>query len=544
MTADRRFRDRPFLNMGSWQRNGSNTARTKLGHRSRADHAHAPPTSRKTETYQFALIALGCALAVRLVAMVVFPLTDTTEARYGEIARLMLETGDWITPYFDYGVPFWAKPPLAFWLEAGAFRLLGVNEFAGRLPSLLATIAGAACLYRYACDFWNRRVGVWALVILSTSALVYVSAGAILIDPFLAFGTTLSMVSLAATLRNPRSSWRYLFFIGLAVGLLAKGPVALVLVLGSVSLWATVKRQWPTVWRAVPWIRGALLTAALTLPWYGLAEMKTPGYLHYFLVGEHWMRFTEAGWGGDLYGSAHKQPLGMIWVLWLGAAFPWGLVAVWRLLSRVRTRLGRRGLATAAMETQTAYLLSWALFPMIFFTLAGNILWTYVLPALPAFAVLLAVALVDTTGPHRAPWRLVARMSWISPVLLAAAVVVAQIDPSFFNTEKFLVQFYDENHQGPSTLTYIGDRPFSARFYSRGQAGLSTTEDVPTGLAAPRNARFIAVPKSRRSAYGKTSVAPPDARFASRRFDLIERAPPPDLAVAGRELGSGGQLTP
>jgi len=533
MKGDRRFRDRPFHYMGLWSQGGSGTAHIQPRLQSRVVHLHASPAKREPETFRFALIALGCALAVRLVAMAVFPLTDTTEARYGEIARLMLETGDWITPHFDYGVPFWAKPPLAFWLEAGAFRLLGVNEFAGRLPSLLATIAGSACLYRYACDFWNGRVGLWALLILLTCALVYVTAGAILVDPFLAFGTTLSMVSLAATLRNPRSGWRYLFFVGVAVGLLTKGPVAVVLVLGPVSVWATIKRQWPIVWRAVPWIRGALLTAVLTLPWYGLAEMKTPGYLHYFLIGEHWMRFTEAGWGGDLYGSAHKQPLGTIWVLWLGAAFPWGLVALWRTLPRLRTQAGRRVLATAAMENQTVYLLSWALFPVVFFTFAGNILWTYVLPALPAFAVLLAVVLVDTTGPHGTRWRPIARVAWIPPTLLAAVVVLAQIDPSFFNTEKFLVQFYNENRQASSTLTYVGDRPFSARFYSRGQARLSAIEDLPTGSAAPKESHFIAIPKSLRSAYGKMSVVPPDTRFASRRFGLIELAPPANLAVAG-----------
>src|SRR4051812_29206889 len=80
-------------------------------------------------------------LLVRIVASVVVPLTDTTEARYGEIARKMLETGDWITPQHDYGVPFWAKPPLSTWLSAGSMKLFGVNEFAARLPSLLLGIA-------------------------------------------------------------------------------------------------------------------------------------------------------------------------------------------------------------------------------------------------------------------------------------------------------------------------------------------------------------------------------------------------------------------
>src|SRR5690606_18239199 len=80
---------------------------------------------------------LGVILALRLVSMIWLPLLDTSEPRYAEIARIMAATGDWITPWFSPGVPFWGKPPLAFWSEAVAFRALGVSEFAARLPSWL-----------------------------------------------------------------------------------------------------------------------------------------------------------------------------------------------------------------------------------------------------------------------------------------------------------------------------------------------------------------------------------------------------------------------
>jgi 4-amino-4-deoxy-L-arabinose transferase-like glycosyltransferase len=483
--------------------------------------------------YRVGLIVLGCALTVRLAAMAIFPLTDTTEARYGEIARLMLETRDWITPYFDYGVPFWGKPPLAIWLQAGAFRLLGVNEFAGRLPSLLAIMACMACVYRYPCPAWTRRAGVWTLIVFFTSALAYIAAGAIQVDAFLALGTTLSMVSLADSLRTPRSGWCYLFFVGLAIGLLTKGPIAMVLVAGPVCIWATITWQWPAVWRVVPWGRGTLLTAALALPWYGLAELKTPGFLYYFLIGEHWLRYTQPGWTGDLYGSAHKHPFGTIWLLWLGAAFPWGLVALWKLLPSLWTGDRLRALAGVARESDTAYLLAWAVFPMIFFTFAGNVLWTYVLPGLPAFAVLLGVTLAQAGETRRTPWPPMAHLAWIAPVVLAAVVAVVQVEPSLINTEKYLVQFYNENRRESSTLTYIGDRPFSARFYSRGKARLLPVEKTPTYAATPTSADFIAISRSRRPTHGGVSVAPPGTRFSSRRFDLIELTLRQDPTAAG-----------
>lgn len=87
-------------------------------------------------------------------------------------------------------------------------------------------------------------------------------------------------------------------------------------------------------------VEGALLTAFLAGPWYLLAELKTPGFLDYFIVGEHIRRFLDPGWTGDLYGSAHDQPKGMIWLFWLWASFPWGIVA---LVGVIAGWLGGRG---------------------------------------------------------------------------------------------------------------------------------------------------------------------------------------------------------
>ena len=86
-------------------------------------------------------LTLTSFLLVRLFAMWAVPFTDTTEARYGEIARKMVETGNWITPQIDYGVPFWAKPPLHTWLSAGGMELFGISEFAARLPIFLTSLA-------------------------------------------------------------------------------------------------------------------------------------------------------------------------------------------------------------------------------------------------------------------------------------------------------------------------------------------------------------------------------------------------------------------
>ncbi|MEP4393882.1 phospholipid carrier-dependent glycosyltransferase, partial [Marinobacter sp.] len=76
---------------------------------------------------------LAAVLFSRFIGMTLFPFVDTTEPRYAEIARLMAESGDWITPWFEPGVPFWGKPPLSFWAQAASLKIFGLSEFSLRL---------------------------------------------------------------------------------------------------------------------------------------------------------------------------------------------------------------------------------------------------------------------------------------------------------------------------------------------------------------------------------------------------------------------------
>ena len=104
-----------------------------------------PPLNQASQTgYFFFLVVL-----IRLFFNGVIPLMDKTEARYAEIARLMAETGEWVVLQIDYGIPFWAKPPLSTWASALSIQLFGAAEFFVRLPYALVCIAMALFLGRY-----------------------------------------------------------------------------------------------------------------------------------------------------------------------------------------------------------------------------------------------------------------------------------------------------------------------------------------------------------------------------------------------------------
>jgi 4-amino-4-deoxy-L-arabinose transferase-like glycosyltransferase len=179
----------------------------------------------RTGSHRLLVGALLAVAALRLLTIGLYTLADTTEARYAEVARKMVELNNWITPWYDYGVPFWAKPPLSTWLTAGSFMVLGVNEFAARLPHFLM-----ACLVAWLVWDWLRqrsmREAFLAVIMLAASLLFFVSAGAVMTDMALALGTTMALRGFwlgmwgAPAQRTLEST---LAFVGLGVGLLAKG---------------------------------------------------------------------------------------------------------------------------------------------------------------------------------------------------------------------------------------------------------------------------------------------------------------------------------
>ncbi len=430
---------------------------------------------------------MAIALSVRFLMMGAYPVAETTEARYAEIARKMLELGDWITPWYDYGVPFWAKPPLPTWLSAGSMGLLGANEFAARLPHFLAGLLVLWLLWD-----WLRqrspREAQFATVLLTGAALFYVSAGAVMTDMTLAVGLLLAMRGFWQGLHGEparRKGAGYALFVGLAIGLLAKGPIALVLAGLPLVSWMLLTRDWRSVWRNLPWLGGMALMLMLTLPWYVAAELKTPGFLDYFLVGEHWQRFTVAGWAGDRYGHAHAFPRGSIWPFTLEACLPWSLLLPLLAFGRVSAD------PATPERAWSRYLWCWALTPVLFFTFAGNILWTYALPALPAIAILAAHWLARDSRSRRVE-RLLACGVLTTTVLLAAVIAWNETQGTWKTAEKVVFAWQARGGAGESLL-FLGERPYSAAFYSRGKAELVVGDEALTRHLAATGPAYVAM---------------------------------------------------
>jgi len=462
----------------------------------------------------------------RLITMIMVPMIDTTEPRYAEIARIMAESGDWITPWFDYGVPFWGKPPLSFWLEALSFRLFGVTEFAARLPSWLAHLASLGLIYTLVRNISGHRQALIAALVFSSMTLAFVMSGAVLTDPFLALGTTLSLVSILLALRHPGSHWRWWFFIGLSIGLLAKGPLALVLTGGPLFFWVLWRRQWRDL-STIPWIRGILLTSFLTLPWYIAAELKTPGFIDYFIIGEHFLRFIDPGWNGDLYGNAHERAFGTIWIYWIEATFPWGIIAVVAIFWRWFSGRSSGSPRTWSLSDEQRLMLLAVIFPSLFFTFSGNILATYQLPALAPLAMLIAI-LIFHSGTVSRINRGGAIISMVFiPLILIFTGFYTQIYPEKLKTEKMLVAYYEKHKSEDSyPLIYIGKPPFSARYYSKGRVKQMELPEVESLIRSKLHPMyFIAIPNTRLNAGMPSLPGLTTIVLKNRRFTLLQIKP-------------------
>lgn len=446
------------------------------------DQAVGPRPLWRVQPIQTVLIVMAALFAIRLLAIFLVPFTDTTEARYAEIARKMVETGDWITPQFAYGVPFWGKPPLHTWLSAAGMEIFGVSPFGARIFIFLTALGLLWLFWRFLQHHASAQIALLSTLVLASSGLFFGAAAFVMTDMVMTLGTTLSMLAYW----NFATSWPSdptrqrdggLIFVGIAIGLLAKGPVAVVLVmipLGLMAVSASHRRHL----RALPWARGLLICLLMAAPWYILAEWKTPGFLSYFLIGEHFERFIIPDWQGDLYGSGHERAKGAIWGGWIVGFFPWSFLMMYMLLRPRRVLNAFRADRSAIL----IYLLCWAVSPLLLFTLSANILTAYVLPGLPASAALLVLLWKDICAPDGEN-EIPPVFLWSASIPLLAFLLITifgALVPTAagLRTQRPMIEAA-HNLRAAQAPSYLGTVPFSAQFYTAGRArALASVEDI------------------------------------------------------------------
>jgi 4-amino-4-deoxy-L-arabinose transferase-like glycosyltransferase len=422
----------------------------------------------------------GVILLIRLVTLGLYPLMDTTESRYAKIALEMVVTNNWITPQLEPGVPFWGKPPLSTWATAIAFKIFGVSEFSARLSSFLFALLTLWLVYFLANFLKGGMFALRCLVILASTWPFFIFAGGVMTDPAFSVTVTLAMVSFILAMHHrkdgePSLIWGYLFFVGAGLSVLAKGPAGLILIGFPIVVWVVWTKKIKDLFRSLPWIGGIGILLLVILPWYVMAEIKTPGFIDYFIVGENFKRFFVHGWKGDLYGRMHSQPLGMIWLFIIGGSVPW--LSIW-IGSLIKTATRNHVVALITQDSRILFLILWFMSLPVFFTVSKHILITYMLPVMPAFAILTAYYIEmyrSTENRLSLPWfvrlRTIVSFALYMPVIFFFLVLFYSPAIGQAKSHKAVATYFKAlDKDANSKLIYLDKRPYSADFYAHGQS--------------------------------------------------------------------------
>ena len=354
-------------------------------------NASGPLFSRRGFLYLLGVLAL-----LRLVLNCLMPLMDPSEARYALICKIMAESGNYLEPKLIHDgvlMNFEGKPPLCFQAGALACRVFGTDLFAVRLPSFLFAAGLLGVLYGTVRRIKGEGIAQLSVLLTLSSPVFFLYAGQCMTDMALAFCICSAVFSYMLfdheSVRRYRKLASLGFFASLGLGMLVKGPVAIVLAGMPVFLFVLLGNRWRDL-KSHAWILGFAAFFLIAAPWYILMQRANPDFLEYFFVNENFKRFLFKEYG-DRFGAGRETFRGMA-ILWFLLS---NLPAVLLVLIPACSKEGRGKLAQLRRKRILANDLPLLGFLaiMFFWCLTSRVLITYVLPTVPFFSVWLADSL-------------------------------------------------------------------------------------------------------------------------------------------------------
>ena len=336
-----------------------------------------------TRTRTDVLLIAGFCAFLFFYGMGQFGLIGADEPRYAQVAREMLERHDWITPILG-GHAWLEKPALYYWQAMLAYSMFGVSDVAARIPGALDATLLVVAVYLFFRRF-RRGVEVDAALITASCAGMIGYAHAASMDMALAATFSIGMLAWWAWRESEQRIYLALFYGCMALGMLAKGPVAPFLAAAVIVVLALATRDVRLVLRTL-WLPGILLFCALALPWYIAVQMRNPQFFREFILQHNLARFSS-----DLY--HHRQPFWYYLPVTVLAFVPWTVFVIVAFVESVRIWWSERKSVSAEPDFEfqfRAFTCCWLVVPIAFFSLSQSKLPGYILPAIPAGAVLLA----------------------------------------------------------------------------------------------------------------------------------------------------------
>ena len=366
------------------------------------------PVLSSREAWSYGALAVLLAL-VWLSSLSARPLFNPDEGRYAEIPREMAGSGDWVIPHLN-GLAYIEKPPLQYWATALSYEVFGPSEFAARLYTALTAWGTLGLVALAARRLWSPPAGWRAAAVLAGMLMFAVLGQLLTLDMSLSFYLTLSLVAFLLAQREPSpKSWMALAWAAAGCGVLTKGLVAAAIPAAVLILYSLYTRDF-SPWRRL-WLRWGLpLFLLITVPWHWLAARRLPDFLDFFFVHEHLARYLTPV-------ADREEAWWFFAAVFLAGSFPWTVSALRVLGGGWR----RRASSSGGAFQPTVFLWIWVMFIGVFFSCSDSKLMPYILPVMPALALLIAAL------PQKALRLDFSLTAWLT-VILGAGLGVASLN--------------------------------------------------------------------------------------------------------------------
>lgn len=365
------------------------------------------------------------------------PLSVPDEARYSEIPREMVVSGDYVTPRLNT-IKYFEKPALFYWLQAGSIRLFGLSETAVRLPTLILGILGCLITYVTSRALFNRRSGLIACAVLSTSILYFAMAHTITLDMAVSVFLTGCLSSFILAVDRPESAsrnfllWSAYAFSAFAV--LTKGLIGILLPSAIIGIWIIACGQWKLLLK-INLLSGILLFLAITVPWHILVQQANPEFFHFYFLEQQFLRYL------TLYSKRYQPEWFFIPVLILGF-FPW-VIFLFQSLRHHVIKIWKNKI----QHKNSLFLIIWASIIFMFFSLSKSKLIPYILPIFPPLAMLVGNYLAEYLDKEKKSFHIEWRIFLIGSLVISAALLA--------------IPYFDEVNDVRLTFIYAGVMAFS-----------------------------------------------------------------------------------
>jgi hypothetical protein len=393
-------------------------------------------------------------------------LLDDVDSVQAQIARNMLESGDWVTARLD-GIKYLEKPPLKYWMIATSFRVFGVRDWVARIPTVLSAILLCWLTARFVSWAFSPIAGLFSGLVLATSVGLWLFTRVQIPDVSLTLTITLAMWAFLRALDPEEANsrvWAWTCAAAIGTGMLLKGLIAAVFPVAAAVLFLIFTRRVfvRDTWRRLHPFSGLLIALAIAAPWHVLATLRNPpywywslhagpgqyhGFFWFYFFNEHLLRFLNTRYPRD-YNTVPRLWFWLYHLLWL---FPWSVFFPEALRS-LRNGLGPESRASRACLLA----LCWAGFILVFFSLSTSQEY-YSMPAYPAIAMLIGAALTTESVWIERGRKALALVMALAATAAAAILIAVRNVPTPGDISRALTQNPDLytlslGHMGDLTL--------------------------------------------------------------------------------------------